>query len=942
MNFKKAIITSMILAACFSGGTLPIQNLANSYAEEAVPLLGNVVFSDEHHSENENYIFFTYRPVDANNSQIILKSKKLENIDINPLKEQLGESNIEISDNEKQIKLDYSEIIKKNESLKIKLSFKHNIETSLQFFNTNGDKIGSTIFKPNPVKTADESNLIDKTNDSDIKNETSVDELTSSNIDELTNNLPKKETPQEIKDENSDWTQKQNLEVSMGHRRERNGKEIIPVIYFGALNYALNHTSIKKSVGDRDRAFFIDAIGKGRYNNITAANSAIIVVTKGKNPLVGQSKDHKNYNYYTTTFADGDIGGNHNSYFGSQRNFVTTNIKNFANNYGNTDQPKVSGPDHVGRLYKNIGMDKGSAKFYIKKDPATGLDMQRMVFNQDANGYTVRISITQRFTQNGSVDIKTEFTNIGKRNISHFSGYTFRDITFMKDGDFNHQQSKSAMLSMGNHEGIYASRDVNDGRIEFKLNGFEDSPAAWSGRGTRSSFYSPEKTIDFPWGGDGKNEYPFYDVNDPGDKAIRKEAGQAWIDSTGKFENGISMHTKQRALNHDETISMTYQTKLIEKTDDIELRMYNENPHVLTEAELKNFKASGNWHHYKNNKVQIKYLIDDPDESAEHIIEKGIAVSSEEFMNQTDHDKEIGKLNDWEVNITDLQDKISYGDHKIILVAYDPTGKHSAVKEINIKKDHKATAKPQIKIDIPKANTSKKSPYTTSNNELTFGGFWSDLDSSKIDIYYKIDNGPKVYLHENINNVHGEAQRFNLENLDFQTLNRNDIHKITFSIDDHDPKHQPASDSFYFKHVSGSFSFIRPDKIKFGKHHVLPGESVKVHPTVEGRLAVQDYRDSNENPLKIGLTVKEFSTKNNPNQKLIHDLIWNGQPMKANQKQELFTGIKPNPNEWITVNDKTEEFENNLTMKFNNKNSVAQTGNYRSTWEWSICDSICN
>lgn len=606
MNHKKAFL--ILFLTCFFSifFCLKIQTVSRANENNSAEQIS--IKSDE---KSNMDITINYQPEHKKNTILTITSNNIKNININSLIQEFGDSNVKINDDD--IILTSSNIESESSRITFKLSILKKINTSIQIQDkTNNQKSNYDFNFGKEIPTSDNEE---------------VESSDSSNIDP--NQFEEEQNTTKESKIGEDWIRSAKLKVSSGKVVNRNGKQIIPVMYFGALNYALEKTSIKDSVGPRKTAYLVDAIGHGRLNNITAANSAIIVAPLDSKPLDNPEQVHNpDYGYYTTTFADGDVGKNHNSYFGSQRNFVTTNISEFSRSKGKESlTPRVRGVDTDGLWSKapDETMDKSSVKFYTRQDPDTNLEMQRIVFNQKNNKYIIQVTITQKFLDDGSIEIQTEFKNLGK-NITHFTGFTFRDVTFMKNGDFDHRDSKNKLLSLGNNEGIYSSRDLNDGRIEFKLNGLDDSPFGWAGRGTRSTFYDGDGGNDsFPWASIPNSNIfdAFENVKDTGDKKNLIPAGKAWIEDGLIGEKGISMHTGDNNLLNGHSMTMTYQTKLIEKTDDIELRMYNDNPDLLTQDELKKFVIFGNWHHYNDTKINLKYEIDSPDESPEYLLKNG-------------------------------------------------------------------------------------------------------------------------------------------------------------------------------------------------------------------------------------------------------------------------------------------------------------------------------
>ncbi|WP_125770288.1 hypothetical protein [Companilactobacillus furfuricola] len=919
MNHKSlnliTIITALliIITAAFS---------INDSQAYAITSTEKISFEDSHH-DNKKSVTINYQPETTADMKLRIKSDQIDNIAIAELKQQLGDDNVKLDLNNQSIDLDLKQLELDDLQTSFKLSVKETRNIKVSIVNSKNKTIGEHEFKfkDEPKNNQTEADPQIAKSDEVSKNEPE----TSSNNPEPTPRL------------GQDWQRHNNLKVSTGVPTIRNGKQIIPVMYFGSLHYALSHLSVKSSVGSRDRVG-ADDIGKGRKNNISAANSAIIVAPEKNADLNSQRINDPNYTYYTTTFGDGEMKG-HDSYWGSQRNFATTNIETFYASGGKKKlRPQVNGVDpvHTFTSTNRRTMDPDSAKFYVRQDPDTQLEMQKIVFNQTydpifGKTYSIQISITQKFLPDGSINIQTEFKNLANK-VTHFTGFVFRDITFMKNSDFDGRDSKTKMLSLGNNEGIYASRDSNDGRIEFKLNDIDNEPYGWAGRGTASTFFKGEDDKLFPFAATKNPKYhdAFVNVLDTGDKTEPIPAGKQWLPDGTIAEKGISMHTGDKTLDKGKSIFMSYQTKLIEKTDDIQLRMYNDNPALLDEDDLNEFRIFGNWHHYEDRQVQIKYIVDSPDESPKYIAEKGTPISPKGYIKQNELEQFHGVLHDWEAEVPNLK-KLSPGPHKISVVAFDTHNHYSVVKPVNIVVPDIATDVPRIKIDTPK-ETSEEAPFETYNNLINIEGNWSDKDSKELTLTYSVDNGPEKNLDHILNN-HGQNTRFKLHDFNFQRLDKSKTHSIRFTIKDEN--NPPQSDTFYFKHKDGPLELIHPGKISFGNHHLVPGQSKKVKPTLDNRITLIDYRGLNSSPLDLTLTIDELKTQDNRN--LNYNLQWDNSPVKPHEVLTIHKKIVPKQNQWITVTT-INDFEKKLRLKF--KKKAHETGLYKSKWLWNFVDSV--
>lgn len=920
MNYKSIFLVIFFTALLTTVSASTSTNISHAYEITSTEKIN--LESASH--DDKKTILVNYAPAATSDMKLTIHSDQISNIDIKNLKHQLGDENVNLELNDKSIDINLKELELKDLQTSFKLSIKESITTKITIKNLEQKTIAEHEFKFN-----------EKDKDDSSKPDVSENNTETANQNEKHSETEKPEPSPRL---GQDWQRMNRLKVSTGNITYRNGKQIVPVMYFGSLHYALNRISVKDSVGARERSLILDDIGEGRKNNIAAANSGIIVAPKDDDPLVSQRKNDPNYTYYTTTFGDGDIAS-HDSYYGSQRNFVTTNIKQFSDGQGAYHaRPNVRGidPVHTSSSSDKRTMDPDSAKFYVRQDHDTKLEMQKIVFNQThkpffGRHYSIQISITQKFLPDGSIDIQMEFRNLNN-TVTHFTGFLFRDITFMKNSDFDGRDSQTRMLSLGNNEGIYASRDSNDGRIEFKMNGVENSAYGWAGRGTASTFFDGTNDSNFPWATTKNSKFhdAFKNVHDTGDKTEPIPAGKQWLPDGTIGEKGISMHTGDKTLKSGETITMSYQTKLIEKTDDIQLRMYNDNPDLLDEDDLEEFKVFGNWHHYEDKQVQIKYLIDSPDESPQYVANNGIKISSEGFIKQTDSQQYKGVLHDWEVDIRNLK-KLSPGHHKISVVAFDSHNHYSVVKPVNIIVPGVVADVPKITIEKP-AVTSEKNPFETYNNLVSIEGYWSDKDSKQLDITYSVDNGPEKNL-EHITDNKKQNTKFTLSDFNFQKLNKAKTHSIRFSIKDE--THPPQSDTFYFRHKDGPLELIHPEKIDFGRHHLIPGQSKKVKPTLENQLTLIDYRKLNADPMDLSLQITEL--QNSDNRKLNYHLQWENSPIRSDQPLIVHKKIEPKQNQWITVTT-VNDFEKKLRLKF--KKRVHETGVYKAKWTWCFTNSV--
>lgn len=933
----------------------------------------------------------------SDNPVIVLNSPQFKNIDITKLKKKIGDKNISIKEDDKKIFI----------NLKNNIDPRGNGEFLLETLNQNKTDLTFTDLKASILtkKVLNDNQSADHTIDSAISSspETSQSSQSSSTTNQPTSesknnydssDLSKSATftdtggdpiSDDETDPESQWISSRKLKISPGPAQKlTDGRQVVPVIYFGALNYALENINIHESIGDRPSSeSFGDLVsipgadgqlsinkGEGRKNNITAANTAVIIVPKGGNVFDKQTKtfDGNKNEWLTNTFGDGLLtGGGHviTNFLGSQRNHVTTNLYNLVSPSGTWSQPNLLGVDNkTGKGDHRIALDEGSERFYTRDDPVTKLPQQRITFDQANGRYEkIKISITQGFQADGSIYVHINFKNIGNTRIPHFTGYAFRDITFMRNHSVNTFDKNTVLRSLGQNRGVYASRKDLNGSIRFRLNEFEDSPYAWSARGTSSTFFSTTQT-DFPWRHyssemSGKND-AWYNIYDHGDKELALPLGKRFVGENGAsgWDSGISMHTEGQPLAYGESVSMSYEIEYAAMSSNpmigINQKGTSNNPYVV-DSDSKNINVDGGWAHLGESEISMRYLIDAKNnKDKSEIINHGTLIFNK---TQTPSQQKVAERQAWGSKIP--IENLRPGKHTISFLATDKNDppRSSSIRTLVIEIPKNATKEPQIKILSP-AIHQENTPFHPANQAMNISGFWSDNDNEYVDITYELDDcGSKKHLFKNAKNDKGETMPWEFDNYSIQDLNDTKIHHLTFEIDDHDPKTENAKDILYFQHVHGDYQIIVPDTIDFGTFHLLLNQKVTAKPKVSGNLIFKDYRPENAPGLDINLTTNNFVQnqrfnqidnsidENNPTPSVTLDnqVFWNNQvsetPINGHSSFKIKEQLKPQAGKWQTSIDLTHEFEKGLKMNITMPNGVRQ-GTFNSTWVWTVKDAI--
>lgn len=182
----------------------------------------------------------------------ILYSPQLDNINLKSLQNQLSNENVGVNKDEKCLYLNFENLNKNSSKKQLNVKLLDNKQTELtitdidkniltkeKLFTEPADEQGSTSDDSEPL--AGSSN-----------NDASSTDLNQANHDSKDNDaIPEDEKSAEEKskmlqdadtraDEEAGWVQSSRLKISKGHETKTlNGDRIIPVMYFGAINYSL-------------------------------------------------------------------------------------------------------------------------------------------------------------------------------------------------------------------------------------------------------------------------------------------------------------------------------------------------------------------------------------------------------------------------------------------------------------------------------------------------------------------------------------------------------------------------------------------------------------------------------------------------------------------------------------------------------------------------------
>lgn len=917
---------------------------------------------------SKNLIKFT---LDPKNPVLHLSSPQIKQIDVEALKKEIGKENIGLDLEHQQIHLNLHDKIDENGEGSFVLIANGSEQAMMGFSDINEEQLLVTML--NAEKDAPE---IRKPSNSNLDGETDEDgEDEDDGVDEDPNIYENEDDP------TKGWTRTDQMMISAGHvKTNPDGSKTYPVIYFGAINYALQGITIRDAVAGRPLATGLlgiigkPPIGEGRKNNVTAANTSIIEVPKnGKMEDNQTNKGSEQNKFYTNTFGDGMLppapfpqnltSTGQKPYRGSQRNFVTTNLYNYHKKRENAKQPKIFGPDAKNRG-DYTGLVKKQTRLYYKMyhDPESDEPtiMQRLIFYQKVGDYQVRVKITQRFDKDNGVIINHEFFNVGTKYIDSFQGYVFRDITFMKNHNMDTSQQNNVIRSLGDNQGVYSTSKLYGQRVELKFDGFEDEPYAWAGRGTRSTTFEASKKDHFPWNYSGPLEKydAFENIDDIGDKKTEPGRGKSWIDENKEYDSGMSMHTKDRPLAPGEKVTMSYAVNTLQVKFEPELEITNargkDKPHEL-DPEAESFKVNGEWRSAHNRFVKVKYLVrpleDNIDEAKdkEQLLEHGIDVTKE-FQKQTDNDKNGGVPQKWS---TELKlDQLEGGINEVYAIAIDKEGRTSEIRRTHInlpERDDPII----IQVDSPDRETKLNNPYEPRTDkdlidEMDISGI-SFSPSGEYTIEYFVDGvKEKKPLETGDGSKPNAANQWTLPFSLKPYLKDTNVHTIEFVItskekDIHGKEiEKSARDLFYFRMKpkeladGGRFEIIAPRKIDFGKMNLATNSEKDAKPKIEGNLFVDDYREPGHksNPVHVTLEHDSFVKKVGKDaEELKTELLWDKYKIDSTRSYDVQSD---------DVNNRTvltDILKEKLHLKVKRDQKIVD-GEFKSTFKWNATDSL--
>ncbi|MQS44531.1 hypothetical protein [Companilactobacillus mishanensis] len=848
---------------------------------------------------------------------MIIKTPNIENIDFEDLNTKFGGNNVKLNKDKGMITLNLKYFTDVDGTGELNLRTLNFNDTTIMVMNASQVTLAQETFH----KEVEPGENIDTDDEDESENATEYD-------------------PDDERNPDSGWKNdsKNELMVTAGKQSvDNNGNKITPVIYFGDFKYAKKGISIHESVG----SFLIE----GRKNNITAANYAVI-----KSPRGTDWWKSSHNTIWTTSYGDGDTSSALNPERGSQRTFVTTDLYNEMSPSDDPLRPKLVGPDYEkNHDFPNLGMNEKTARIYTRDNPKTGLKDQRIAFQQEFGQYKIRISITQSFDENNMVITKIKYRNVGKLDVSRFTGFSFKSLHLMRNFQMVDKGDVFKLRSLGNNQGAYATSEDFEGRYEMYLNKGKDAPFAWGGGSQRMAVSSTDSEKEFPWARpsqavaeDNSRKYEvfpllhnynvFKDLNDLGYKTRNPNAGVEFTKEEMKH-HGVAMHTKNRLLKVGQSVNMSYTTNFfLADKEDPTVHLYERgtqtNPQVV-QPNANTYKLTGKWYDYNDRIIKLYYSIDSEDKKNPKFIQE---------YQQTNDEMKRGTSHRWghQVPVKSL----SPGQHVIRVWGINRNDRVSEVESTVIQISEKSTSKPQITLTSPNSNTSEDKPMNPIVGAFDFKGTWSDADSKSVGIKYKIDDEETKVLFSKLKNdpETDKVHQWEMDDFDLRKFNDTNPHKISFIItDDTD---QSSETTFYFKREKGAFQLIHPEKIDFGLNKLSPHKDKTTQPSLRGDLKIHDYRGESKIPLKIVVTVNDFikSGKNQSPTKLKACYYWDNTLMTSGKSFQIGDGIHGDSDVWLKTTDLSEEFEKKFAMKVHHKDN--SDGKYKSLWTWSATDSI--
>ncbi|WP_125770291.1 hypothetical protein [Companilactobacillus furfuricola] len=841
-------------------------------------------------SDNATLVKINYT-LPKNDPILTISSPQINNIDLTDLKQEFDDGDIGDDVNNKQIHLNFKKKIDDKGSGEFTIKLNNN-RTHLFFLDVTGQQIlDQTINEKDSEPVANDPTLsVTTPNQAGNSSENSSD--SKNNTEKAASYAPIYGESNSLTPEwNDNWVEINKMMASYGKvTNNPDGSSIYPVIYFGAINYALDgETTPHRSVGGRDMripGIPATSYGFGRYNNITAANTGVIYVPKGSTWSRPQQKNKNKNQYYTNTFGDG-LYPDRLVNKGSQRNFTTTNIFDYTHASKDPLKPTIYGPDYEEK--NEWGIDEENVHFYTRVSKESGelLNEQRMVFYQVNHGIRIQVTITQRFNKDNAVIVTYEYKNVSDHTLDNFQGYVFRDITFHKGVRYDQGAQKNKLRSLGNNRGLYASRPDYGGRIEFQLNDFEDSPFAWAARGTRSTTFEAGDKDHFPWNKKGlENTYndAFININDTADKYVEPGAGNTWMELKKDFDSGLSMHTQNQLLAPGEQVSMTYGVNMRYINSKPNLSVYNDgltrNSPYIMKPEQNFYDLHGTWHHYGENDVNVKYRIkeintqaDNNEDPTNDLLRNKLSATNG-YAKQSNEDKKIGKVQSFSKKIP--LDEFGPGLYKISVIALDKAKQTSQIETRYVSVPSRTPQRPIIAVKSPVDNAwSTTAPGTeiydlklNKSNQSTFdlsGTYLSYTKNFKITYTSNFDSTEREIKIPPEEKVAGKTSTWKLKDFNVRPiLNDGGDKTIHFKIVSwNENGTSDNEDYFHFRiNQDNSIGIDAPNIINFGIKNLAPKSEVEAtSPKMDGSLFIYDYRDRKAQPIKVNLKVENFIEK---------------------------------------------------------------------------------
>ena len=924
--------------------------------------------------KNNNEIVISY--ILEAEKELIVKTSEDKVIDLDALKNELGEDKINSNaeQNEFKLKLD------KPDGLSFRLLTNNEKPFTLTILKSDGEK----IFDYDLNKIENKSNVATQTGDD--SNETG-------------------------------WVFSEFLKVSEGPILEHSdGSSTRPLLYFGDYNMAISRASITESYATK---------GNSRNNSLTAANSAILYSEPNSKILDGPKADgnhiytshygdHQEEDYDASEIINMGISqrGIEDKSKGSPRNFISNNLYNYVIPTDGKGVPGVSGPDILGEAY---GLPE-TPKFYYRTNPQTGLEEQKMVYKQRAfyvpkknhPNPEITTTIKQSFNDMGRVVTKITFKNTGNYYFTKFVGFSNQDFSLNKDGreitDKNRKRIGNyvPMKTLGKKRGMYIQSGDNQVRHSVYVNN-PDGPNAWAARSTAKSYKAykgfaynpgligliPLTERYYPWKG-GKNRFnpgifntptnfydkkkdqykspyvhsklfnAFEDLNDRGDtddsSAAGTRLGMKAINNNkfySQWDSGLTMRTTMIDLPIGKATTLQY----VSQTDvrgttfnpviELDLHGTEDDPQLLP-TDASALPLTGSWYDYDSTKATMHYSIDS-DKDEDYQILFNTDQSSDDAFNGRHHEIENQKIN---------LKNLDKGTHVIRFYMEDAEGNRSPVKTHYIRFIRESTEAPQFIITTPQSN--QKSPHDPMDTDLELSGYWTDKDSKEIkEISYTLDNDPtkKVTFKDLKNDKLGAMVDWNLDELSISDCNDFKLHKLTFTITD--DKNLTGTEEFYFQHQPGGLKLSAPEEIDLGTVAVTPNGSSLASPKIDaGRVILDDFRQKNSGPVAVSLSMDTFykleeNTHHDPGvdpdgededeyrlekESIGHTAYWD---KKLVDSQNLIIGETngKSTSDWQYSTDFTDRILKKLQLSFNSQDGGTM-GTYVSHWTWQTVDSI--